>query len=111
MANKKITKFILALLIISMIMPATFFSAPQKTRAQGFEVVHDPVSYIPTWMSQAWEGMSAVSTSISAWFDAHKFAQWVLDNVLKRIAKALLAKMTQSIINCANCSFLFMLLF
>ena len=107
MANKKITKFISGFLILSIILPSVFFSAPKKTEAfLGFgDIVYDPTSYVPIWMQQVWGGMSAASTSISAWFDAHKFAQWVLDNVLKRIAKALLAKMTQSIINWINSDF------
>ncbi len=107
MANKKITKFILGLLIISMIMPATFFSAPKKTNAfLGFgDIVFDPTTYVPTWMQQVWGGLTSTATQLTAYFESHKFANWILENVLKRIAKALLAKMTQSIINWINSDF------
>lgn len=105
MANKKITKFILALLIISMIVPATLFSTPQKVNAQVGGVIHDPGNFIPNWMQQVWGGLTSTATQMSAYFEQHKFARWIMENILKRIAKAILAKMTQAVINWINSDF------
>jgi len=101
--NSKITKLISGLLIFAMIMPAVLLSQPKKTEAQW--TVWDPGNYVPNWMQQVWGGITSKATALSAYFDSHKFARWIMEQVLKRIAKAILARMTQAVINWINSDF------
>ena len=102
--NNKTKNFISVLLIISIILPSILLSAPKKANAAGIPVL-DVTNYVPNWMQQVWGGLTSTATQLSAYFETHKFANWILQNVLKRIAKAFLAKMTQATINWINSDF------
>lgn len=95
-------KIICSLLIIAMILPSVMFSGPKKASAL---TVFDPTNFVPNWLSQVWGGLSATANQISAYFEQHKFARWIIEQTLKRFAKALLAKMTQAVINWINSDF------
>jgi len=106
----KTIKSISAFLIISMILPAVFFSVPQKTQAQ--LTVTDPghtavsaKNSVGNWLSKAFNAITSKSTALSAALDAKNWAASILRQVLMHVAKAILAKMTLATINWINSDF------
>ena len=109
-AENKITKFISAFLIISIILPSVLFSVPKKTQAQipVTDVANTTVSTknsIGTWISKAFNAITAKATSVSALKDTKDWAEYLLRQVLMTVAKAILARMTQATINWINSDF------
>jgi len=103
--ENKTTKFISALLIISMVLPVVLFSVPQKANALGGEVVYDPANTAVNYANGLFLGTMTGSTTTNTALHIKDYAQMILQQILKTIAKRILAKMTQSIINWINSDF------
>mgnify|MGYP001569351938 FL=1 len=99
--KNKIIKFISVILIISIIMPVVLFSSPQKARAT-----------VPTaevgafgWISKYFQESTAASSWTTALTTVKDWAAKIAKEVMKAIAKKILAKMTQATINWINSDF------
>src|SRR3989344_8076185 len=99
--NLKIQKFISALIIIAIIMPAVLFSRPEKAEA-----------VIPDWLVALLTGQGNVSSGVTASNETTQttlkfkdLAKEILQNILQSIAKRLLSQMTKSTLNWINSGF------
>ncbi len=107
----KTTKFISALLIISIILPTVLFSTPRQAQAQpgATAAIAVPVADIPQetagWLSQALHAIGIPSTVMDTGLHIKDFAQFLLEQTLMHIAKAVLARITQATINWINSDF------
>ena len=107
----KLIKLASGLLIISIISPAIFLSASQKALAQpgSTAAVSVPVADIPaetsSWLTQILHVTNTSSTVTDTGLHIKDFAEFLLKETLKRIAKAVLAKITQATINWINSDF------
>src|SRR3989344_5805518 len=110
-AKNKIAKLISTFLIVSILSPAILFSAPKQAMAQpgataAFSV---PVADIPQetagWLSQALHVITSGSTVTNTTLHIKDFAQFLLQQILMRVAKATLARITQATINWINSDF------
>lgn len=97
--KNKIIKFISTLLIISIITPTILFSRPKQAEA-------DPGG-VPIFDSilESAAGVTATETTIDTGYTIKKWAEYIGQQLLKMIAKQLLAKMTQATINWINSDF------
>src|SRR3989344_2364028 len=108
MKEKKITRSICAILIVSLLSPAVLLSIPKQAKAQAgaTAAISVPVADIPQetagWLSQALHAVGVPSTVTDTGLHIKDFAQFLLRQILMRIAKAVLAKMTQATINWIN---------
>src|SRR3990167_6132077 len=110
-AKNKMAKLISTFLIVSILSPAILFSAPKQAMAQpgataAFSV---PVADIPQetagWLSQALHVITSGSTVTNTTLHIKDFAQFLLQQILMRVAKATLARITQATINWINSDF------
>ena len=96
-------KFISALLIISIILPAVLFSAPKKTSAQ--LIVADPANISVSTFNKVFSGITSGSTVIQTGQILKDALIELGKQLLKIAAKRLLAQMTQSTIDWINSGF------
>lgn len=100
--NIKIQKFIAALMIVAALSPAmTVFVTPKKAEAQFTDFANLALNGIKLVYGVA----SAAASSTSAFFDSHQALKQITQEVLKSIAKRLLAEMTKSTVNWINTGF------
>src|SRR6185503_9082038 len=105
------TKFISALLIISMILPTVILSLPKQVAAQAgaTAAISVPVADIPQetagWLSNALHVTGTSSTVTNTGLHIKDFAAFLLKQILMTVAKAVLAKITQATINWINSDF------
>src|SRR3989338_8406087 len=102
--ENKTTKLISFILIISILLPNVLLSRPKQAEAQGV-LVDDIVVRIKTALTAALEKLNLASTLTNTATTLKDWAQTVLEQILKMIAKRLLAEMTQSTINWINSGF------
>jgi|GEM_PF-3749342 len=104
-------KLISSLLIFSIILPSVLFSIPKKVVAAAgtTAAIAVPTADIPQetagWLSQALHAIGVPSTVFNTGLHVKDFANWLLQQVLKQIAKMVLARMTQATINWINSDF------
>ena len=96
-------KFISALLIISIILPAVLFSAPKKTSAQ--LIVADPANISVSTFNKVFSGITSGSTVIQTGQILKDALIELGKQLLKIAAKRLFAQMTQSTIDWINSGF------
>ncbi len=114
-AKNMTTKFLPALLIVSMLLPAVLLSStPRRAEAVAGvgDIVHDPIHSAWSWLNSTFLAVMSPSTVTAtaatvANTNLHilDYAQKMLETILKTVIKRVLAKMTQSIINWINSDF------
>ena len=103
-ARKKTTKFISALLIISIMLPSVaFFSKPKQVEAQW--LVTDLPHTIVNTISGIFHGTTSGSTVANTALHVKDFAIMLAKQILMRLAKVILARITQATINWINSGF------
>ena len=101
--NTKVQKFISAFLIVSMLAPAILFSAP-KTAQAALPVVDLPHTGV-SFLNKVFSGITSGATVGSLAIATKEFAQFLLQQLLMRLAKVVLARITQATINWINSDF------
>ena len=106
-AKNKTTKFISALIIISILMPIVLFSAPKKANAVlGVgDLVYDAANTATNWMTTAFSGLTSSSTLVNTGISVKNVAIAVGKELLRAAAKQVLAKMVQATVNWINSDF------
>ena len=111
--QNKTAKLIPIILIISILLPNVLFSLPKKVTAQDAPgttaAMSVPVADIPAetsgFLSRLLHVVTSGSTVTNTSLHIKDFAQFLLRQILMRVAKAFLAKMTQATINWINSDF------
>ncbi|OGI95520.1 hypothetical protein A2917_03120 [Candidatus Nomurabacteria bacterium RIFCSPLOWO2_01_FULL_42_17] len=110
--KEKTKQFIPALLIVSILLPSVLLSIPQKASAVAAgstAATSVPVADIPAetagWLSQALHVITSGSTVQDTGLHIKDFAQFLLREILMRVAKQVLARITQATINWINSDF------
>ncbi len=104
--NKTTTKFISALLVVSMLAPAfVSFFAPKQSNAQSNVPVADFKAETSLSTIARNTPVITVKTTLSALLQGKGWAQKLLELALMAIARAVLAKLTQATINWINSDF------
>ena len=102
--KNKTTKFISALLIISILLPSVaLFSKPKQAEAQWLTV--DIPHNITSVFNGIFQGVTSGSTVANTALHVKDFAIQILQTLLKMVAKRVLAAMTQATINWINSGF------
>lgn len=103
--KNKTIKFISFLLIISILLPSVLLSTPKQAKALLGVPVEDFITEVESFKNRVLNYFNLGSTVTNTATTLKDWAQTVLEQILKMIAKRLLAEMTQSTINWINSGF------